>query len=113
MGKQMLAEPATAKPVSDFVSDYADDRSLWLSDYARVLTKMLQNGYGPGSLTEAPSVDMKCSTPKIHPLFTEESIQALDERCPQWSCLEDGEDSLDKRTFDSSFPRRRTRVSEC
>jgi len=95
--KQMLAEPSTAKPVSDFVSDYADDRSLWLSDYARVLKKMLENGYGPGTLTEAPSVNMKCSTPKIHPLFTEESMQALDTRCPQWSCLEDGEDSLDTK----------------
>ena len=29
--KQMLAEPSSAKPVSEFVSDYADDRSLWLS----------------------------------------------------------------------------------
>ena len=28
--KQMLAEPSTAKPVSDFVQDYADDRNLWL-----------------------------------------------------------------------------------
>ena len=93
---------------------------------------MLENGYGRGSLTEAPSVNMKCSTPKIHPLFTEESIQALDERCPQWSCLEDGEDSVDTKNgmliiilikttqkyliifqVDSSSPRRRTRVSEC
>ena len=28
--KQMLAEPATAKAVSDYVTDYANDRSLWL-----------------------------------------------------------------------------------
>ena len=28
--KQMLAEPSTAKPVSEYVQDYAHNRSLWL-----------------------------------------------------------------------------------
>lgn len=28
--KQMLAEPSTAKAVSEYVQDYADDRDLWL-----------------------------------------------------------------------------------
>jgi len=85
--KQMLAEPPTDKPVSDYVQDYALDRGLWFRDYAAVLEKMLSNGYEK-PLTLNPSVSLTCDTPRIYPLG---STLTINNRCPTWQCYQEGE----------------------
>ena len=53
---------------------------------------MLSNGYEEGSLKENPEVSLTCETPKVLPIFPKGELQALDQRCPQWSCSEIGDE---------------------
>jgi len=43
--KQSLAIPATDKPTSWYMDEYAKDQALWIRDFGDVMDKMMANGY--------------------------------------------------------------------
>ena len=66
--------------------------TILFRDYSTVLAKMLSNGYDQQTLIENTQVSFTCDTPKVLPLFSKEDSRALDNRCPQWQCYEEGEE---------------------
>ena len=46
--------PASDKPVSRIMEDYAEDQELWLGDFIGAFERMTSNGYEDGDLKDAP-----------------------------------------------------------
>jgi len=46
--------PASDKPVSRIIEDYAEDQELWLGDFIGAFERMTSNGYADGDLKDAP-----------------------------------------------------------
>jgi len=55
--------PETDKPVSDIITDYAENQDQWVAEFIAAFEKMTRNGYNDGDLTDAPSSwdNVKCS----------------------------------------------------
>jgi len=55
---QNFKDPSDDKPLHEIVQDFADSSASWLAVFVPTLEKMLENGYTPEELTEAPAGGM-------------------------------------------------------